>query len=124
MENADAYTIGILPASREREFSDFRNKSIFYFGGFLANNSGWGIDEENAVHSYSTDDGLESPTIECSEYMMDKEMLKELTGLVRLLGISDTPQNVLFINGSTYLIPEENLEKVEALLQSRTRAVG
>ena len=106
------------------EFSDFRNKSIFYFGGFMANNSGWGIDEENAVHSYSTDDGLESPTIECSEYMMDKEMLKELTGLVRLLGISDTPQNVLFINGSTYLIPEENLEKVEALLQSRTRAVG
>ena len=124
VENADAYTIGILPASREREFSDFRNKSIFYFGGFLANNSGWGIDEENAVHFYSADDGLESPTIECSEYMMDKEMLKKLTGLVRLLGISDTPQNVLFINGSTYLIPEENLEKVEALLQSRTRAVG
>ena len=42
--------------------------------------------------------------------------IEELLGEVMLIGYSDEPMPVLWLDGRTYLIPEENMETVRELI--------
>lgn len=62
------------------------------------------------------DDGAALIPVEGTERSLEENEVKELASLVYAEGYSDEPMDLLFIDGETWFIPEENVERVSEII--------
>ena len=96
-------------------------------GGYSWDDTGDGTAEETEdsqvmINLYPngtmTDDGSMASAIlvrGAVKYLSEDEV-KELASLVYAEGYSDEPMDLLFIDGETWFIPEENVERVSEII--------
>ena len=122
-----------------RELAEQVGGSAFHFsGGHLENNYDWSgttdltaetLEEASRVEiqlypsdpfslsdSGPLDDGAALIPVEGTERSLEEDEVKELASLVYAEGYSDEPMDLLFIDGETWFIPEENVERVSEII--------
>ena len=123
--------LAVIPAELAEEVGG----SAFHFSGeYLMSNGGYSWDdtgdgtaeetEDSQVminlypNGTMTDDGSMASAIlvrGAVKYLSEDEV-KELASLVYAEGYSDEPMDLLFIDGETWFIPEENVERVSEII--------
>ena len=123
--------LAVIPA----ELAEQVGGSAFHFSGeYLMSNGGYSWDdtgdgtaeetEDSQVminlypNGTMTDDGSMASAIlvrGAVKYLSEDEV-KELASLVYAEGYSDEPMDLLFIDGETWFIPEENVERVSEII--------
>lgn len=123
--------LAVIPAELAEEVGG----SSFHFSGeYLLSNGGYSWDDTEdgtaeetedsqvMINLYSngtmTDDGSMASAIlvrGAMKYLSEDEV-KELASLVYAEGYSDEPMDLLFIDGETWFIPEENVERVSEII--------
>ncbi len=121
-ETADEYLSVyclVIPKEREKDFNGV--SGLFHFSE-LGTPYGWYGDADGIRIIAEEEDRQEiavSPIAgEGGDCSLTYEEVKKLSSLVRLTGFSEEGEDVLFIDGSTYLIPEENKEEVGKILKA------
>ena len=123
--------LAVIPA----ELAEQVGGSAFHFSGeYLMSNGGYSLDDTGdgtaegtedrqvMINLYPngtmTDDGSMASAIlvrGAVKYLSEDEV-KELASLVYAEGYSDEPMDLLFIDGETWFIPEENVERVSEII--------
>lgn len=123
--------LAVIPA----ELAEQVGGSAFHFSGeYLMSNGGYSWDDTGdgtaegtedrqvMINLYPngtmTDDGSMASAIlvrGAVKYLSEDEV-KELASLVYAEGYSDEPMDLLFIDGETWFIPEENVERVSEII--------
>ena len=123
--------LAVIPAELAEEVGG----SAFHFSGeYLMSNGGYSLDdtgdgtaeetEDSQVminlypNGTMTDDGSMASAIivrGAVKYLSEDEV-KELASLVYAEGYSDEPMDLLFVDGETWFIPEENVERVSEII--------
>ena len=123
--------LAVIPAELAEEVGG----SAFHFSGdYLMSNGGYSWDDTEdgtaeetedrqvMINLYPngtmTDDGSMASAIlvrGAVKYLSEDEV-KELASLVYAEGYSDEPMDLLFIDGETWFIPEENVERVSEII--------
>ena len=123
--------LAIIPAELAEEVGG----SAFHFSGeYLMSNGGYSWDDtENGTaegtedsqvminlypNGTMTDDGSMASAIlvRGAVKYLSEDAVKELASLVYAEGYSDEPMDLLFIDGETWFIPEENVERVSEII--------
>lgn len=122
--------LAVIPA----DLSEQVGGSAFHFSGeYLITNGGYSydttdMDAEQPENSQVTidlypdgttsDDGSMASAIlvRGSERYLSEDEVKELASLVYAVGYSDEPMDLLFVEGQTWFIPEENVERVSEII--------
>ena len=123
--------LAVIPA----ELAEQVGGSAFHFSGeYLMSNGGYSLDDTGdgtaegtedrqvMINLYPngtmTDDGLMASAIIVRGAVknLSEDEVKELASLVYAEGYSDEPMDLLFIDGETWFIPEENVERVSEII--------
>ena len=61
-------------------------------------------------------DGVSAMIVRGAVKYLSEDEVKELASLVYAEGYSDEPMDLLFVDGETWFIPEENVERVSEII--------
>ncbi len=123
--------LAVIPA----ELAEQVGGSSFHFSGeYLMSNGGYSWDDtENGTAEETEDrqvminlypngttsdesDGVSAMIVRGAVKYLSEDEVKELASLVYAEGYSDAPMDLLFIDGETWFIPEENVERVSEII--------
>ena len=119
--------LAVIPA----ELAEQVGGSAFHFSGeYLMSNGGYSLDDTGDGTAEGTEDrqvminlypngttsdesdGVSAMIVQGAVKYLSEDEVKELASLVYAEGYSDEPMDLLFIDGETWFIPEENVERV------------
>ena len=123
--------LAIIPAELAEEVGG----SAFHFSGeYLMSNGGYSLDDTRDGTAEGTEDrqvminlylngttsdesdGVSAMIVRGAVKYLSEDAVKELASLVYAEGYSDEPMDLLFIDGETWFIPEENVERVSEII--------
>ena len=123
--------LAVIPA----ELAEQVGGSAFHFSGeYLMSNGGYSLDDTGDGTAEGTEDrqvminlypngttsdesdGVSAMIVRGAVKYLSEDEVKELASLVYAEGYSDEPMDLLFIDGETWFIPEENVERVSEII--------
>ena len=123
--------LAVIPA----ELAGQVGGSAFHFSGeYLMSNGGYSLDDTGDGTAEGTEDrqvminlypngttsdesdGVSAMIVRGAVKYLSEDEVKELASLVYAEGYSDEPMDLLFIDGETWFIPEENVERVSEII--------
>ena len=123
--------LAVIPA----ELAEQVGGSAFHFSGeYLMSNGGYSLDDTGDGTAEGTEDrqvminlypngttsdesdGASAMIVRGAVKYLSEDEVKELASLVYAEGYSDEPMDLLFIDGETWFIPEENVERVSEII--------
>ena len=122
--------LAVIPA----ELAEQVGGSAFHFSGeYLMSNGGYSLDDTRDGTAEGTEDrqvminlylngttsdesdGVSAMIVRGAVKYLSEDEVKELASLVYAEGYSDEPMDLLFVDGETWFIPEENVERVSEI---------
>ena len=123
--------LAVIPA----ELAEQVGGSAFHFSGeYLMSNGGYSLDDTRDGTAEGTEDrqvminlylngttsdesdGVSAMIVRGAVKYLSEDEVKELASLVYAEGYSDEPMDLLFVDGETWFIPEENVERVSEII--------